>query len=93
MDYASILMGFVATFVVPIVSQSHFSSKTRQLIAMATAIIAGFISVLMSGEWSMTNVAGSIMLAIVASQAFYQSLNKTGIFGSIENVTDLGDKK
>lgn len=88
-DYATILLGFVATFITPLISQSQFSSKTRQLIAMGLSIIAGVVSVAMSGEWTVSNIAGSIMLAIVASQSFYQSLNKTGVYGAIESATDI----
>lgn len=89
MDYTAILLGFVTTFVVPIVSQSKFSAKTRQLIAMALSITAGFISVAISGQWTPDNVAASIMLAIAGSQTFYMSLDKTGVFGAIESATDI----
>ena len=88
-DYTTILLGFITTFIVPLISQSKFSSKTRQLIAMSLSIVAGFISVAISGQWSVSNVVSSVMLAIVASQSFYQSLNKTGIFGAIEQATDV----
>lgn len=78
-DYTAILLGFITTFIVPLISQSKFSSKARQLIAMGLSIAAGFISVAISGQWSVGNVVGSVMLSIVASQSFYQSLNKTGV--------------
>lgn len=88
-DYTTILLGFITTFIVPLISQSKFSSKARQLIAMGLSIAAGFISVAISGQWSVGNVVGSVMLSIVASQSFYQSLNKTGVFGAIEQATDV----
>lgn len=93
MDYTAILLGFVTTFVVPIVSQSKFSSKTRQLIAMGLSIAAGFINVALSGQWTPENVAVSVMLAIAGSQLFYESLNKTGLFGAIESATDIKEIK
>lgn len=88
-DYTTILLGFITTFIVPLISQSKFSSKARQLIAMGLSIAAGFISVAISEQWSVGNVVSSVMLSIVASQSFYQSLNKTGVLGAIERTTGV----
>lgn len=92
-DYATILLGFISTFITPLISQSKFSSRTRQLIAMGLSIAAGFVSVAISGEWSASNIISSVMLAIVAAQSFYQSLNKTGVYGAIESATDVNKEK
>lgn len=88
-DYATILLSFITTFIVPLISQSKFSSKARQLIAMGLSITVGFISVAISEQWSVGNVVGSVMLSIVASQSFCQSLNKTGVLGAIEQTTGV----
>lgn len=88
-DYTTILLGFITTSIVPLISQSKFSSKARQLIAMGLSIAAGFISVAISEQWSVGNVVSSAMLSIVASQSFYQSLNKTGVLGAIEQTTGV----
>ena len=88
-DYTTILLGFITTSIVPLISQSKFSAKARQLIAMGLSIAAGFISVAISEQWSVGNVVSSAMLSIVASQSFYQSLNKTGVLGAIEQTTGV----
>lgn len=88
-DYSALLLGVITTFIVPIVSQSKFSSITRQLIAVGLSVAAGFINVALSGQWTASNIAGSIMLAIAGSQTFYAALNKTGVFDGIEKKTDL----
>lgn len=92
-DYSALLLGVITTFIVPVISQSKFSSKTRQLIAVGLSIAAGFINVALSGQWTAANIAGSIMLAIAGSQTFYAALNKTGVFGSIEQATNIGGGK
>lgn len=92
-DYSAILLGFLVTFIVPLISQSHFSSRVRQIIAIVLAIGAGFLNVAISGQWDAANLVASVMLSIVASQSFYQSLNKTGVFGAIENITDINKRE
>lgn len=80
---SSIITGIIIPFVLPLLMQTKWSSKTKALITFAVAIIAGVVNAFISGN--STDIAVVLMSVV----AVYQSLNKTGVFNTISEATDF----
>lgn len=80
---SSIITGIVIPFVLPLLMQTKWSSKTKALITFAVAIAAGIVNAVISGN--STDIAVVLMSVV----AVYQSLNKTGVFNTISEATDI----
>lgn len=80
---SSIITGIVIPFVLPLIMQSHWSSKTKALITFVVAIAGGIVNALISGN------ATDIAVVLMSVVAVYQSLNKTGVFNTISEATDI----
>lgn len=84
---SSIITGIIIPFVLPLLMQTKWSSKTKSLITFAVAIIAGVVNAIISGN--STDIAVVLMSVVTV----YQSLNKTGVFNTISEATDIKSKK
>ena len=79
----SIITGIIIPFVLPMLTQTKWSSKTKALITFVVAIIAGIINAAISGN------ATDIAVVLMSVVTVYQSLNKTGVFDTISEATDF----
>ena len=80
---SSIITGIIIPFALPLLMQTHWSSKTKALITFFVAIAAGVVNAIISGN------ATDIAVVLMSVTAVYQSLNKTGVFNTISEATDF----
>jgi biotin transporter BioY len=85
----SLVIGFVsATFIIPILQQPHWSSRTRALLTFAYCIVVGIGNVFFQGEFDLKNLATSILLIFVSAIATYKGFSRpTGVAPAIETAT------
>lgn len=83
---SAVITGIIIPFVLPLIMQSHWSSRAKSLITLGIAVIAGVINATITGQ------AFDIAMVLSSVVVVYQSLNKTGVFDAISSVTDITPK-
>lgn len=89
-------LGAVLPLVLAVFEQGHWSPRLRAVFAILVALAAGVVAAHAEGTLAVPHgpeaaitLAGDIIAVLVASQAAYQALNKTGVTDLIEKRTDL----
>lgn len=83
---SAIITGIIIPFVLPLIMQSHWSSRAKSLVTFGIAIAAGVINAVITGQ---TADVATVLAGVVI---VYQSFNKTGVFDAIGTVTDFTPK-
>jgi hypothetical protein len=89
-------LGAVLPLALAILEQGSWPKQLRAAFAMLVALAAGVVAVHAEGKLVMpqgpaaaVTLAGDIIAVLVASQAAYQGLNKTGLLDGIESATNI----
>ncbi len=83
---SAVITGLVIPFVLPLIMQSHWSSRTKSLITLGIAIVAGVVNTLITGQ------NADVAAVLTSTVVVYQSFNKTGVFDTISEKTDITPK-
>lgn len=83
---SAVVTGVVIPFVMPLIMQSHWSSRVKSLVTLGIALVAGVVNTLITGQ------NADIIAVLTSTVVVYQSLNKTGVFDTISQATDITPK-
>ena len=83
---SAVITGVIIPFVLPLIMQSHWSSRVKSLVTLGIAIVAGVINTLITGQ------NADVAAVLGATVVVYQSFNKTGVFDAISQKTDFTPK-
>lgn len=83
---SAIITGIIIPFVMPLILQSRWSSRVKALVTLGIALAAGVINTIVTGQ------NADVIAVLTATVVVYQSLNKTGVFDTISNATDITPK-
>lgn len=84
---SAIITGIIIPFVMPLILQSRWSSRVKSLVTLGIALAAGIVNTIITGQ------NADVIAVLTATVVVYQSLNKTGVFDTISNATDITIKQ
>lgn len=78
---SAVITGVVIPFVLPLIFNSKWSSKTKAIITFVFALAGGVINAIVTGT------IADIPTVLSGVVIVYQMFNKTGVFDNIGNLT------
>ncbi len=84
---SAVITGIIIPFVLPLIMQTKWSSRVKSLVTLGIALIAGVINTILTGQ------NADVIAVLTATVVVYQSFNKTGVFDTISEATDLNKDK
>ena len=83
---SAVITGIIIPFVMPLIMQTHWSSRVKSLVTLGIALVAGVVNTLITGQ------NADVIAVLTSTVVVYQSLNKTGVFDAISEKTDFTPK-
>ena len=81
-------VGFLAPLLVAFLNQEHWSTQTKQIVMVVTAVVLGVLTAAVQGKLDLHNLAVTLPVVVAACQVAYTVLWKpTGIAPAVEKAT------